>query len=242
MIPERHRPDGTLEQRQPLGVEFLVGRWICEDYCLSRHTVPLTDSWIFAPSYRGPRPRPLVNAPAEAELVRSKFAGTTISPALFNTFEAAMQSGGRSLLHFVCHGSSSGAGAQAIIDEDNLDFSSTALGGAAATPKACAASKPFVFLNACEVGRTTPALIGVGGFAAAFIELGASCVVAPLWSVKDDIAHKVAEEFYNATLAKPGRPFAEILADIRARAYAAGDAEDTYAAYCFYGDPLASQT
>ena len=41
-------------------------------------------------------------------------------------------------------------------------------------------------------------------------------------------------------LKEPDTPFAEILRDIRAQAYS-GNAEDTYAAYCFYGSPLAKR-
>ena len=110
-----------------------------------------------------------------------------------------------------------------------------------AVATACAAKRPLVFINACEVGRTTPALVGIGGFAISFIEHGASCVIAPLWSVKDSIAHEIAQEFYKATLADPSRPFAEIFKTIRARAYPEGGGEDTYGAYCFYGDPRAAQ-
>lgn len=103
--------------------------------------------------------------------------------------------------------------------------------------KIFAQKHPFVFLNACEVGRLAPSLVGVGGFAKSFIELGASAVIAPLWSVKDTIAHKIAEEFYKRVKAEPETPFAEILREIKAKAYERGSAEDTYAAYCFYGDP-----
>ena len=100
---------------------------------------------------------------------------------------------------------------------------------------------PLVFLNACEIGRTTPALVGIGGFAKAFLELGASAVIAPLWSVKDGIAHEIADTFYNRVKAEPKTPFADILRDLRGKAYDAAKAEDTYAAYCFYGDPAAAR-
>lgn len=104
--------------------------------------------------------------------------------------------------------------------------------------------RPMVFLNACEVGRPTVALAGIGGFAAAFLDLGASAVIAPLRSVKDTIAYKVAEKFYEAAVKPPKgkarKGFAERMREIRALAYDAATGEDTYAAYCFYGDPNAS--
>jgi hypothetical protein len=98
-------------------------------------------------------------------------------------------------------------------------------------------AEPLVFINACEVGRAVPALTGIGGFAAAFIDMGATAVIAPLWSVKDDIAHTIALEFYGKVLESPSTPLSSILRDIRARAYD-DNGEDTYAAYCFFGDPL----
>jgi hypothetical protein len=105
-----------------------------------------------------------------------------------------------------------------------------------AADTAFAEKRPLVFLNACEAGRVKPALTGVGGFAAAFIEKGASAVIAPLWSVKDDIAHKIAKGFYDQLDTKP---LSEILREFRKRAYDPAIAEDSYAAYCFYGDPEA---
>jgi CHAT domain-containing protein len=100
---------------------------------------------------------------------------------------------------------------------------------------------PLVVLNACEVGRLTPALRGAGGLAQALIERGAGGVVAALWSVADEPAHEVARIFYEEAL--KGRPFAEILQEIRRRAYEGADlGEDTFAAYAFYGDPGAKRT
>lgn len=241
MVPNRVRPGPIRDVRASLGVEFAVGRWICEDFILPAQKIPLLDSWVFAPRYRpNQRPTPLAKAADEAALVLAAFAGGEVSPAAFDGLEAAMKIGGRSLIHFVCHGSSVG-GSQAIICEDATELSSTALGGAIALGKACAARRPLVFLNACEVGRTTPALVGTGGFGPAFIQVGASGVLAPLWSVKDTIAHEVASEFYQAISADAKKSFASVLQTIREKAYAAGGTgEDTYAAYCFYGDPHAA--
>src|SRR5205823_774766 len=104
---------------------------------------------------------------------------------------------------------------------------------------AFSSKKPLVFLNACEVGRPAISLVGIGGFAKAFITLGAGGVIAPLWSVRDTIAFDVADRFYRATKQTPQRRFADILKDIRALAYDPAVGEDTYAAYCFYGDPAA---
>jgi hypothetical protein len=65
-------------------------------------------------------------------------------------------------------------------------------------------------------------------------------VIAPMWNVSDQIAHEFAETFYEQVLANPEEPFAAIVARLRARAYEDGGA-DTWAAYTFYGNPLATR-
>jgi CHAT domain-containing protein len=67
--------------------------------------------------------------------------------------------------------------------------------------------------------------------------MGASAVIAPLWSVRDEIAFKISQTVY-AKLQEGPMQLGEILRQSRARAYEGPDAgEDTFAAYCFYGDP-----
>ena len=83
-------------------------------------------------------------------------------------------------------------------------------------------------------------LVGVGGLAKAFIDAGAGGVIAALWSVKDGAAHQIAKAFYDELKSKRRVRPAAFLQDVRDQAYQATSAargEDTYAAYCFYGDP-----
>ena len=76
---------------------------------------------------------------------------------------------------------------------------------------------------------------------ASLVDLGASAVIAPAWSVSDKVAAAVASDFYTALTADPQRPFADILREIRARAYEGDEPEDSWAAYTFFGDPLAAR-
>jgi CHAT domain-containing protein len=138
----------------------------------------------------------------------------------------------------VGHGSA--AGGQSLDLEDGQTLTSTKVRGLATFRTAFARLPTLVLLNACEVGRPAPALSGVGGLVQALIRQRAGGVIAALWSVEDSIAHKIAAEFYEEALKEPARPFADILRAIRARAYdEANPLEDSYAAYCFYGDPQA---
>jgi CHAT domain len=238
MIPRRRRADGQVETRKPLGVEFPVGRWIPPDFVAGRTRIPLTDGYVIAPKYASRRA--LAFSDAEQTLLMQNFAAEPISPATFAQIAEKLTSAGRSLVHFVCHGKDGGGGRQVLELENNEELSSSQLLGIVGLERVFARNRPFVFLNACEVGRGTAALVGLGGFATSFIELGASGVIAPLWSVKDKIAHHVAETFYNSVKSEPGTPFAEIIRRLRAKAYESDSAEDTYAAYCFYGDPCAT--
>ena len=105
---------------------------------------------------------------------------------------------------------------------------------------------PFVFLNACQVGSGAKVLGDYAGMASAFLAIGASSVVAPLWSIKDDVAHGAAREFYAGVLtAADERPatVAEALRAARARftessvASGGGLGASTYLAYQYFGHP-----
>jgi CHAT domain len=239
MIPRRRVANGDMETRKPLGVEFPIGRWIPPDFVAGRTRIPLTDSYVISPKYANPR-QVLKFSDAERMLLMQKFDAEPISPVTFAQIAEKLTSSGRSLVHFVCHGKDGDGGRQILQLENNEELSSTQLLGIEGLERVFAQKRPFVFLNACEVGRTTAALVGLGGFATSFIDLGASAVIAPLWSVKDDIAHQVAETFYGSVKSEPGTTFAEIMRRLRAKAYENNSAEDTYAAYCFYGDPCAT--
>ncbi len=241
MVPNRRHGE-SMERRRALGVEFAIGRWINANGSSGPQKIRLVDSLVVAPEYKGRRE--LKSAKDEADFVSTRFPpGQLVDPANLDHIDQTLAVTRASLLHFVCHGAESeGEVDQVIYLADEQPFASTQVKGLDGFPDFLAKSIPMVFLNACEVGRPTTALVGIGGFAKEFIELGASAVIAPLWSVKDSLAHQVALDFYSKALEDPPRPFAEILSEIRARGYDETIAEDTYAAYCFYGDPRARRS
>jgi CHAT domain-containing protein len=153
--------------------------------------VHLIDSSVVAPQYDD-KAKVLKWAEKEKDLVLATFTGKAIMPASFPEVEKELETQLRSLVHFVCHGQEE-SGIQTIDLEDGK-MSCNALLGMDGVAAAFAKKHPLVFLNACEVGRRTPALVGLGGFADSFIQIGASAVIAPLWSVEDEAAHDVASE------------------------------------------------
>jgi hypothetical protein len=240
MIPWRVKNQQKQKRDLPLGAEFNVGRWLHEGHLSPNWQIPLRDSYVVAPDYPGPKPKKLAHSADEVRLVTSIFPGDRIHPANVDTISEHVTNGARSLLHFVCHGNAeSQIGIQEIyLEGGNLTLSSLEVGDIEALEQAFRARKTLVFLNACEVGRNALALVGIGGFAKEFIQIGAAGVIAPLWSVRDSIAFEVARHFYGEIRKHPDAGFAEILGRVRKLAYARGG-EDTYAAYCFYGDPQA---
>lgn len=257
MIPNRTLPDGTFQQTEPLGIEYALGRWVARDGCAAPQRIPLGDSLIVAPEYP-PKDR-LAHARDEVSFVkelmgRIERGAEEVRPAGLGEIDDTLLESSANLLHFVCHGAEREPvprvalpdgrpvpvpSGQVIQLEHGQELDSLQIKGLRGFIRAFQDSRALVFMNACEVGRTRPALVGVGGFAKQFTDLGASAVIAPIWSVKDGIAHEVARQFYDEAVRHPEEPLARIVADVRARTYREPDAEDSFAAYCFYGDPLA---
>lgn len=231
-------PNDGASSLPALGVHFALGRWVHKQHVAAEQAMPIVDSYVIAPNYRGSKK--LNFSAAEAQYVIDAFDGTRIDPALIHNIDQQLAQRGATLLHLICHGTNTPSGQIIALDPDD-ELREIMLTGLAGVVTAVDQAKPFVFINACEVGRIAPALVGTGGFASRFIALGARCVIAPIWSVKDGVAATVAPLLYDEVRANPAKPFAEIMCDIRRRAYEGLDPEDSYAAYCFFGDPLAAQ-
>jgi CHAT domain len=245
MAPYRHVNSLPDFRPLPLGVEFTIARWTTNDMITAPQTIPLAASRVVVPRYTRD---PLKHAEEEVAVVLARVAGQRIDPADFDGLNAKIGEAKASLLHFACHGvgnltDSSGKrllGVQAVkLEGKDQTLDSRQVRGLAAF-RAFFRQRPLVFLNACEVGQPAPALNGIGGLANAFINLGAAAVIAPLWSVDDEVAFKVATAVYKELSAKPAPTFAEVLRSIRTKAYVGDEnGTDSYGAYCFYGDPLA---
>jgi hypothetical protein len=234
MVPIRGSDQRS--RRSPLGVEFTIARWVTGNATTPSQQIPITESYVVAPAYPGTKK--LENAEAECKMICDKFHGEQIQPATFDSIINRLQAKGVSLLHFACHGKAVGNSEMVIKLDEDTELTCIELCGSDVFVSYFGSKRPLVFLNACELGRQQAALTGAGGFPAAMIGLGARAVIAPVWSVKDTIAHEIATRFYNELEANPGKPFAAIFQEIRKKAYDQG--EDTYAAYCFYGSPLAT--
>jgi CHAT domain-containing protein len=226
-------PHRAGERRHPLGAEFAVGRWYRADATSPPQRLPLVHPLVIAPSGHG-----LAAADAEADFVIATMGGRRLSPATVASLDAALTASPAGLIHYAGLGDRSEGSATIYLDagERLIDIQLAGLPGLAA---AISRDRPLVFLNASEIAGGGAAV--AGGLVGSLLDLGASAVIAPAWSVSDDIAYAVAREFYAALTADPQRPFADILRELRRRAYEGDEPEDSWAAYTFFGDPLAAR-
>lgn len=212
-----------------LGVTYSMGRWITGDFRSPSQSIPMTSAFIVAPEESG-----LESAPKEASFLKQALPGSIqLKPVTYDQLDEKLKTSQHDVVHFICHGENADLPILKLDQEEEVDSSEIlALKGFLAAFR----RHPFVFLNACEVGQPVRSLAGLGGFASSFLDLGASAVVAPLWSVDDPVAAKVCRQFYNDALT--GKKFGEAMKKIRAQAFSLG--VDTFASYCYYGDPSAS--
>jgi hypothetical protein len=173
----------------------------------------------------------LAHAAEEADALAKLYGAETI-PAAWPEVYAFLKAGGPDLVHFAVHGiwTKDGTDVDGIVLADGHvvthgDIDARTLAGS-----------PVVFLNACQVAAGHTALGRYSGIAAAFVKAGASCVVAPLWSINDAVAQEVALEFYRRVAA--GEPPSEVLRSARTAFVDAFETTSATAmAYQFFGHP-----
>ena len=103
-------------------------------------------------------------------------------------------------------------------------------------------NQPLIFLNACMIGIGAELLGDMGGFPGNCLRGGFGGMLGALWEVDDDIARKIAVEFWERALPVNGKapePVGDILRDLRARFVTENEVfpPATYLAYVYYGHP-----
>jgi CHAT domain-containing protein len=229
-------PEPRLDSKAPpfLSAQATVGRWVLSTGTKlpppTAHEVQqIAVVWG---EYKGPRFRRLVEAEQEAANLKKKYPDAIdVNADVVRVLECIEGRVEADLLHFAVHG---------VYDPDGVENGLALVDGKFLDPMVVSGSTltraPFVFLNACQVGSGSKTLGDYSGMAAAFLEAGASGVVAPLWSIKDSIAHHIALEFYEAVSA--GNHPADALR--RARSgfdNQAAAPSGTMLAYQFFGHP-----
>lgn len=187
--------------------------------------------------------RPLPEAIEEGKAIAMAYGGLPLKATeadfdrlLSNELERNGAPFGPTAVHVAAHGEVSPTMQQytgIILSESQRRLDPFIVQGSSLTRE----TKPFVFLNACQVGMAGSVLSDYGGMAGAFVAEGCSGYVAPLWNVNDLVARHFAEEFY-ATALKGGTSVAEAVRVLRSRYATDWDQQTaTPLAYVFYGHP-----
>ena len=148
-----------------------------------------------------------------------------------------LKTGTAQVLHFSCHGrmdQQTPSSSALILEDDDTNFTPPVV-TIHAIQSGIGSQHPLVFLNACQVGGTGAELRFVTGWPQAFLTMGASAVIAPLWSVGDESARNIAEEFYKFVIGNSPISLGAALQNIRRQF--SQNKQMSYLAYLLYGDP-----
>ena len=182
----------------------------------------------------------LDEAEAEGELLKKTYMAeyrSATEEEIVNLFDRLVARQPQ-LMHFACHGKSDSSG-NALVANDGREIPDYAF----RNTEAGRVDRPFVFLNACRVGRASEVLNRYGGFAATFVRSGCRGFIGPLWEVDDVVARELATRFYEGVAQGVGP--AELLRRERARfireeGHTGIDPPTTLTAYVYYGHPDAT--
>ena len=217
-----------------LAAQACVGRWLLSAHDPPWPAPPVVDGERMAAIwgvYQAPGWQRLEAAEDEGRALEAQFGAEHV-PATLDAVTRCLEGAPHAdVLHFAVHGHydpSGGMDGLVLTDQRTLD--PTVVRGMQLP------SRPFVFLNACQVGMGREVLGDHGGMAMALVKAGASAVIAPLWSIDDRNAAQVALDFYTE-IQGGARP-----ADVLRRARAAHGPDPSHAsgtsfAYQFFGHP-----
>ena len=197
-----------------LGAQANVGRWVLDGGATPTDPPRQVDAATMAVVwgvYHSASLPPLAAAEAEAKKIQKLYGASSIDARPDPVFGLLGGVPPADILHFAVHGRYDPLGAgDGIYLVEGPPIDPFQIRGSDLSSRA-----PFVFLNACQVGSGQELLGSYGGIAQAFLQVGASAVVAPLWSIDDEIAQHIALEFYHQALAP---------ADAKVDGHPAGDA------------------
>ena len=234
-----------------LGAHVAISRWPLvsgKPRPTPRNDHEITAAAVLSAEYKDVEGWPrLKEAEAEAARVARTYAMTTLPP-LWTVVRDTLEGRRRppvDWVHVALHGQFDPQGDEdglVLLDESPLhpvqQFLTTRQIQSFELPQ-----RPFVFLNACQVGSGNRVLGSYAGMAVALLRGGATAVVAPQWNIDDDVAGEVADTFYRAVLGDAPVPVAEALRAIRSTYTEANVTADpsrftpTLIAYQLFGHP-----
>jgi hypothetical protein len=226
------------QESRVIGARQAIARWHFNNGDARNDRPPLpriaaSGVSVIAPGYAGADALPA--SAGEVEQL-SRLPGFERLPGRLAAVAAGIPARSGRIVHVIAHGHAEvvgGAPVFAVKLEDG-DIDETTWRGIIERA-ATAGARPFVFLNACDVGRNAVYAGFVQGWAPSTLEAGGAGLIGALWPIDDAVAARYAGAFYERIRAEGEAPaIGQTLADLRARFYETGDV--TYLAYVLYGD------
>jgi hypothetical protein len=219
------------------------GKFLCEAFSVTRW-IPGKGTWpkltakkmgLVVPSDSG-----LPYAKDEKNyLLSNKPSGCIMDdvPAQLDDVLETLAKGEHNIWHFTGHGG---------FRDRNPDYSGISLEqGKHLTPEDLSGevenlgvAHPLVFLNACQVGRTSMSLTDIGGLAKKFVDARAAAFIGAYWSIYDEAAFEFSKEVYRRLFA--GTPIGRAVQEARLVIKPLGN--PTWLAYTVFADPFATIT
>ncbi len=234
------RPEKSEEPEEILSVAHAVGRWTTLNYFPLRCRIPVQKMAVFACDYEGTSAPALPGAAEEQKLLSAPPYRAQANALTKEAVKKFFATGGAQAVHFSCHGTMDvqQPGDAALWLADCRDFT-TAFVDQPIVRNGLGKDRPLVFLNACQVGGQGKVVAIVTGWPQAFLNIGATACVAPLWNVVDANAKSVSAQFYRLVF-QNHVSLGAALQQIKSQWESARSL--TYLSYTLYGDPAATVT
>lgn len=240
------------DDEAPWAQTLNLTRWLRRDAVSSGYDGPASTLRLSALACLAPADPTLPSAAAERtflETIMKRYALDNVTPPSLRKQAVLdlLRGGGYSWLHVATHGDfargdpARGDLAAANPDRDapiwleGADFLApqNIVGGQ--IERYIYANRPGFVFNACYSGQGAWALTRLGGWANRLVGAGAGLFLAPLWTVRDDLALAFSEAFYAELVG--GKTVAEAMGAGRHAANQEGD--PTWLAYSVYAHPNA---
>jgi hypothetical protein len=223
-----------------LSTEYQVGRWLADSSCQLKSRIDVSDFQVSTSTYsKVPGVRELPWTAGERDYLSDENGPWKASPRnlVLQEIRDLLLRGQAQAIHFACHGEMDQAMPQRsriLLEDDLLNFRTTAV-DREEVRRGIGKYHPLVFLNACQLAGEGKVLSLGSGWPRAFLDIGASAFVGPLWSVQDESARDAAKHFYQEL--SEGKSLGEALRTLRMIWLNGGSV--TFLAYTLYGDPTA---
>jgi hypothetical protein len=232
-----------------LCVKHNVGRWIASDSTELGNRVAVETIAVSVSDYMSQNVAnlpPLPWAAKERDFLVARPYNATDIPLQLPKLTDFLENRSAEILHFSCHGSTDVLApdlATLSTEDDETGLQASFV----STPEVRAGlgkHHPVIFLNACQAAKSGSVLGMVFGWPQAFLRMGATACVAPLWKVVDERAKDIAETFYQTVLTEQDgqKPLTLGEALRRLRAQWKDKRSLTYLGYVLYGDPTTRLT